>query len=74
MKTAEQVENEFRAELQALINKYGAEIEVRDHYQGYSECGEDIRMMVTIPTIYDSDGYVQQDYTEFNLGCWLSYE
>lgn len=49
MQTKEQIEQEFRSELQSLLDKYGAEIEAKDHYQGYAECGEDVRMTVYIP-------------------------
>lgn len=40
----EELEAAFLADLQALLDKYGAEIEAKDHYQGYPECGEDVRM------------------------------
>ena len=40
----EELEAAFLADLQALLDKNGAEIEAKDHYQGYPECGEDVRM------------------------------
>ena len=67
MKTKEQVESEFRAELQSLLDKYGAELEAKDHWQGYAECGEDVRMTVSIDGIYD-DCEVVQEWTEIDLG------
>lgn len=36
----------FLKELRQLLDKYGAEIAADDHWQGYSECGRDIRMTV----------------------------
>jgi len=71
MKTADQVEVEFRADLQALLKKWGAEIEAEDHYPGYPECGEDIRMEVHIPGKYESDGTCLQDFAVINLGTLI---
>ncbi len=48
MKTSQEIEQEFRKEFQALVNKYKAEIEIKDHWTGYSECGQDIKCMVSI--------------------------
>ena len=39
----------FLAELTALLRKWGAELEAKDHYLGYPECGEDIRITAWIP-------------------------
>ena len=33
-------------ELAALLKKYNAEMEADDHYTGYPECGQDIRITV----------------------------
>ena len=44
MQTKEQVTHAFKAELQALLDKYGAELEAKDFWQGYAECGEDAAM------------------------------
>jgi hypothetical protein len=67
METKEQVEQSFRTELQALLDKYNAELDADDHWQGYPECGEDIRMTVTIPAIY-RDGETVREDTEIDLG------
>lgn len=48
MKTSEEIEAEFRKEFQALVDKYKAEVEIKDHWQGYAECGQDIKCMVYI--------------------------
>jgi hypothetical protein len=39
----------FLEELAALLKKYNAEIEADDHYQGYPECGQDIRITIDFP-------------------------
>lgn len=75
MKTSKQIEAEFRAELQELLNKYGAEIEAKDYWQGYAECGEDVRMTVTIPSewVYTIGGIgtCTSEYTEIDLGRYV---
>ena len=69
MQTREQIETEFRAELESLLKKWGATIEVEDHYSGYAECGRDMRMTVYIPGIYDLDADEKvRDYCEIDLG------
>lgn len=71
MQTKEQVEQAFRAELQALLDKYGAEIEAKDHYRGYAECGEDVRMTADVPAIWNKDGEPVREWTEIDLGSHL---
>jgi len=68
MKTAKTVAAEFEAELQALLNKWGANLSADDHYQGWAECGEDIRMQVEIPAIYDSDNNCVREWALVDLG------
>ena len=64
----ESVEQEFREELNELLKRWGAEIEAEDHYPGYPECGEDIRMTVKIPSLYDEHGNVVRERCEVDLG------
>jgi|JI10StandDraft_1071094.scaffolds.fasta_scaffold226106_2 hypothetical protein len=64
----EQIEAAFRTELQALLDKYGAELEAKDHYRGFPECGEDVRMTVDIPAIWNRDGDLVREGAEINLG------
>lgn len=45
----------FKKELADLLSKYNATIEAKDHYQGYAECGEDVRMTVYIGDSIDID-------------------
>jgi len=68
MTTKAQTEADFRAELSALLKRYDAELSADDHYTGYPECGEDIRMTVTIPARYSCDGETLMEYTEIDLG------
>ena len=77
MQTKEQVEAEFKAKLAALLDEYRVEdptgfwtprIEASDHYQGYPECGEDIRIIVSLPPKRDSSGELIRDYAEIDLG------
>lgn len=71
MQTKAEVEAAFRAELLALLRKYDAELEAKDHWQGYAECGSDVRMTVTIPAIWDEHHEVQREWTEIDLGAWV---
>jgi hypothetical protein len=56
----------FLNDLKALLKKYNAEITCADHYQGYPECGEDVRMTVDIPSIYNQ-GEIIREWTEIDL-------
>ena len=53
MKTRDEAVAEFRAELAALMRKWGADITASDHWKGYAECGEDVRMVASIQ--YDGE-------------------
>jgi len=68
MKTKEQLEKEFREDFQKLLNKYNAEVDVDDHWQGYAECGRDIKVMVSSDAIYDNDYNCVQEAMDFDLG------
>lgn len=71
---ASEVAAQFKKDLAALLAKYGegasfpVEIRAEDHYHGYPECGEDIRMTVTIPALYDKDGNPVREWAEIDLG------
>ena len=73
IQTAEQIEAEFRRELQALLDKYDADLEAKDHYQGWAECGEDVRMTVDIPAIYDCKGSYIRPWVEIDLGSCICH-
>lgn len=74
MQTKQEVEAAFRRDLIELLAKYNAEIEAEDHYPGYSECGEDIRMTVDIPAIYGKNGDTIREWTRIDIGRWLTFE
>ncbi len=42
----EYIRCEFAKDLKALLVKYNVEIEAQDHWEGYPECGQDVRMTV----------------------------
>lgn len=71
MKSTEQVAAEFKADLQELFDKWGAELVAEDHWNGYAECGEDVRMTVTVPAIYDQDHNCVREFTEIDLGSYF---
>lgn len=55
----------FKRELGALTRRYGAlELSAEDHWQGYPECGQDIRM--TVAFHYPID--------DLDLGRWFIEE
>jgi hypothetical protein len=69
---ASSVEASFRADLLELLANYDAEMEAKDHWEGYAECGEDIRITVDIPAIYDAEVNCLREATEINLGAYIS--
>lgn len=71
MTTRAEIEAAFRADLQALLDKYEAELEAKDYYQGYAECGEDVRMTVFIEAVYDKNHELTREATRIDLGSWL---
>ena len=40
------IRKNFLNDLKDLLGKYGAEIVAEDHWTGYAECGQDVRMTV----------------------------
>jgi len=69
MQTSKQVEQEFLTELYALLRKWAATLDADDHG---TESRQDIRMTVTVPTIYASDEVsVEREFTEINLGNYV---
>lgn len=65
MITAAEREKGFREALAALLERHGAEIEVTDDRKPWGmHTGIAI---VSMPTIFDENGSVISDYTEFRL-------
>jgi len=65
-KTAREVETEFREELQALLTKYKATLEVE--YDGYRA-----EVCVDTEAEYNEDYEKVVDYTHFSLGSYVPY-
>lgn len=61
----------FRAEMSALLARWRATISAADHWRGYSERGEDIRMTASIEVIHP-DGYPR--FMDVDLGWYLDGE
>ena len=60
---------QFKEELKALVLKYRCSIEAKDHWEGYSECGEDVRMTVD----FEQDYSLELPYLgeELDLGSYF---
>lgn len=69
MRTAQELEAGFRAKLSALLAEFNADLTAEDHFQGYAECGEDVRMTVTMAGTW-AENYTEQlqPYVEIDLG------
>jgi hypothetical protein len=68
MQTAQQVEEEFKKDLRALLDKYRgknfeAQIEINSRQYGIGDT-----IYVMIPSIYDDEGNTLREYCEVNLG------
>lgn len=72
VKPAEQVAAEFKADLWTLLDKFCAELTAKDHWEDYPECGEDVRMTVTVPAIYNADHNCLREFTEIDLGSYVA--
>ena len=64
------IENCFVKDLKALLCKYNATMDARDHWQGYAECGKDIRIEVDIPAFYKDNKCIHDNIT-INLGTYV---
>lgn len=56
----------FLKELQSLLGKYNCKITTRDHWMGYPEDGDDVRMTI------EFNNY--RDGSDIDLGTWVSAE
>lgn len=65
MKTAKQREEEFRADLAALLEKHGAEIDVTDDGRPFGMHSG--ICLVTMGGEWDGTGELVKEYTEFRL-------
>jgi hypothetical protein len=69
MKSALQVESEFKEDIKTLLAKYGAEVELIDKGRDWSY---DYVIQVTIPARYDDHQNVISDFSQFSLGSWIN--
>jgi len=66
MKTSKQVEEEFRAKLNALLKEFSADIELVDIGEGF--LGDDTRMFAHIRPIFNNNDELIADNAYFDLG------
>ena len=55
------MKSEFLNELCDLLDKYDVEISASDHWEGYAECGQDIKITIEF----------NADYSEIEMGSLL---
>jgi len=74
--TRDEVERAFLADLRALLVKYGSHtaLDADNYYQGYAECGQDIRMTVTIEAKYDKYNNMVSPMVLIDLGEYFTAE
>jgi hypothetical protein len=70
MKTAQQVANEFKTELAALLRKYRAEVNLTENNDNYYTVVDGIEF--TIPAVWDDDNNLVSDFATLNIGTWAS--
>lgn len=64
----QQLTDAFLSELRELMKRHGVtEIIADDHWTGYPECGQDIRITATIDSIWEGTD-LKRPYIEINLG------
>lgn len=59
----QEIKDNFIKELHELLKKYDVELIAKDHWQGYAECGEDVRITAE---------FENYKIGEIDLGCWIS--
>jgi len=70
VKTAAEVEAEFRADLQALLNKHNAELCVEESINDYAYSS---KMVVYIDGVY-GETEVIQEFTDIDLGSAVYHD
>ena len=63
-------QDKFRRDLQRVLDKHDAELEIKDHWGGYSECGQDIKALIYIDQKWDDDGNTTREPLEFDIGTY----
>lgn len=59
---AERLNNEFKKELLLLCDKYQVTLQADDHWTGYAECGQDIRITAS---------FENWKINEIDFGLWI---
>ncbi len=62
---AYEIRNKFIEELHALLKKYDVKLKAEDHWRGYAECGEDVRITAE---------FEDWKIDEINFGTWIDKE
>ncbi len=70
MKTAQQVANEFKADLSALLRKYNAEVSLTENNDAYYTAVDGIEF--TISAVWDDDHNLVSDFATVNIGTWAT--
>lgn len=63
--TEEEAVAAFKTELAEMLKRWSATLTASDHWTGYAECGEDIRMTASIEFMHP-DGYPR--FVDVDLG------
>lgn len=63
--------DEFITKLRALLVEFDARLTAEDHYPGYAECGEDIRITVEMQGNYDEAKGDCKPWVAVNVGKWV---
>lgn len=63
----------FAIELQSLLKKYNVDLSAEDEWEGYSECGQDIRIRAYSPVVYDKDGDCIWQQINIDFGRYIDY-
>lgn len=70
MITLEERSIRFLEELKILLQKHNVELVAKDYWQGYPECGEDVRITAEFNSEY-FDGDLLKEGGDFNLTNWV---
>lgn len=69
MKTAKEIQNEFKKELSEFLKKWDTNIELENIGTGWSD---EYVMICYINGVYNSDGECLSEFTEVKLGSYIS--
>jgi len=64
----------FETELRALLQKHRCTLTVDNHWTGYPECGQDLRLTADIDTRWDENGDLISLGGTLNLGTHVGFD